>query len=288
MVNNHMKCMQHSLHNHGCTCPTVQRYTNEQNKNIRSLYTKLKFSSPERKAVRSMMYGKTAQIKTEAQALKVYDEVIEYITMQIAAQEAREASGPFEPNSTSRKDNENNKKRKSKRTAALYSDSDNETIESHANALSLLGDSALELVADSDESSDDDHPSKKRKTKKTKSTKSKRSLSPEMLEKQKVDDTPPPPPLREHIESMFSNNIQSMHIIWILKANGKGIITDTEADKLQFLPYNNQYPFFIVTVFLALYESLKMPNIHEAIKKWKDDGETLFQEVVDLIERRKV
>jgi hypothetical protein len=102
-----------------------------------------------------------------------------------------------------------------------------------------------------------------------------------------VKDVPQPPSLQEHIENMFSNRIQSLHMIWILQANKRGIVSDTDADRLQFLPYNNQSPFFIVTLFLVLYEALRISNDEQARKKWADDGLILFAEILDMIERRR-
>jgi hypothetical protein len=95
-----------------------------------------------------------------------------------------------------------------------------------------------------------------------------------------------PPSLQEHIENMFSNKIQAMHMVWILLANKRGIISDGEMDHLQFLPYNNQSAFFIITLFLVLYECLKCDDIEQAKMKWAEDGVILFHELLLLMERK--
>jgi hypothetical protein len=96
-----------------------------------------------------------------------------------------------------------------------------------------------------------------------------------------------PPPLSVYIEQMFSNKVQAMHMVWILQANKRGIITEAEMDHLQCLPYNNQSPFFIVTLFNVLYDCLKCESVDKAKMKWAEEGMVLFHELLMLMERRR-
>jgi hypothetical protein len=251
--------------------------------------------------------------------LKVYDEIVAYIQQQIEAQDKREAAaGVPLPSSPNTQINNNlitpppkkeSKKHVTREEEEVVDSDDEEEEQKIIRHLMAVSQAAEEQIAESDEDANDEEiddgkdpeyvagkkkepkkqpkkrPAKAAKTAKNPTiSKATTSSAPAYVS---VEDTPAPPSLQEHIESMFSNKIQSLHMIWILQANKRGIITDIDADRLQFLPYNNQSPFFIVTLFLVLYEALKVSNVEQARRKWQEDGLTLFSEILDMIERRK-
>ncbi|KAL0483261.1 hypothetical protein AKO1_011547 [Acrasis kona] len=303
------KCLRHSLHNHGCNCPVNHRYSPEQNKIIRSLYTKLKFSSQERKACRNFMYKRTAAIKTAADNEKTFDDIVEFIKSQLKVHNSREGSA--EPEDTPKKQPYIRKKRKhvkksenseeeeeedekKQKEESEDDDEEEEKVEitpvargkkrriSHANKGSSSNSSnknkeaprTPEVQSDPDDDADDNSPDSPSTT---------TSSAPEVTQR----ECPSPPQLQEHVSNMFSNKIQCMHMVWILIANKRGIITDGEMDNLQLLPYNNQSPFFILTLFLVLYECLRFDDYEKGRLKWQEDGKILFHELLNMMDRRQ-
>jgi hypothetical protein len=101
-----------------------------------------------------------------------------------------------------------------------------------------------------------------------------------------VTSIPPPPILQEHIQSMYTNKVQSIHVRWILQANRTEIVSDAESEYLQMLVYNNQCPLSTVTLFLSLYECLMIENIDQAKTSWMIEGSVLLAEILDMLARK--
>jgi hypothetical protein len=97
---------------------------------------------------------------------------------------------------------------------------------------------------------------------------------------------PEPPNLQDHIQNMYTNRVQIIHIRWVMNAHRTGIISDSESEYLQMLVYNDRCPLSTVTLFLSLHECLTKSDTEQAKRQWQLEGSVLLAEILDMLARK--